>query len=119
MIKGTEVYADLLFERVFFHLIDNAMRYGGKVSRIRFTSGESFEELVISCEDDGTGIPADAKEKIFSRQHFGSAGLAMFVSREILSITGIGIRETGTPGKGARFEIRVPKGAYRFVNQES
>jgi hypothetical protein len=41
----------------------------------------------------------------------------MFVSREILSITGISIRETGTPGKGARFEIRVPKGAYRFINE--
>jgi hypothetical protein len=40
----------------------------------------------------------------------------MFVSREILSITGISIRETGTPGKGARLEIRVPKGAYRFIN---
>jgi hypothetical protein len=42
----------------------------------------------------------------------------MFVSREILSITGMSIRETGTPGKGARFEIRVPKGAYRFVTEE-
>lgn len=119
MITGAEVYADLLFERVFFHLIDSAIRYGGKVSRIRFTCNESFDELVLACEDDGIGIPPDAKEKIFSRQHYGSAGLAMYVSREILSITGIGIRETGTPGKGARFEIRVPKGAYRFVSQES
>ena len=32
----------------------------------------------------------------------------------ILSITGITITETGTPGQGARFEIVVPKGAYRF-----
>jgi len=35
--------------------------------------------------------------------------------REILAITGITIRETGEPGKGARFEITVPKGGYRFI----
>ena len=39
----------------------------------------------------------------------------MYLSREILSLTGITIRETGTFGEGARFEIRVPKGAYRFT----
>ena len=35
--------------------------------------------------------------------------------REILAITGITITENGTPGKGARFEIAVPKGMYRFT----
>ena len=35
--------------------------------------------------------------------------------REILAITGITITENGTPGKGARFEITVPKGAYRVI----
>ncbi len=39
----------------------------------------------------------------------------MYLSREILSLTGISIRETGVYGKGARFELRVPKGAYRFT----
>jgi PAS domain S-box-containing protein len=118
LVTGVEVYADLLLGRVFFHLIDNAIRHGGTITQIRFTCEESFEELVLVCEDDGVGIPADAKEKIFNRQHFVGSGLGMFVSREILSITGMSIRETGTPGKGARFEIRVPKGAYRFVTEE-
>jgi len=39
----------------------------------------------------------------------------LFLSQEILSITGITITETGEPGKGARFEITVPKGGYRFT----
>jgi len=34
--------------------------------------------------------------------------------REILDITGISLRETGEPGKGARFEMTVPKGAFRL-----
>ena len=39
----------------------------------------------------------------------------MYLAREILSLTGISIRETGVYGQGARFELRVPKGAYRFT----
>jgi signal transduction histidine kinase len=38
----------------------------------------------------------------------------LFLSREILAITGITITGNGVPGKGARFEITVPKGMYRF-----
>ncbi len=35
-------------------------------------------------------------------------------TREILDIIGITIKETGEPGKGARFEMVVPKGAWRM-----
>jgi PAS domain S-box-containing protein len=111
-----EIYADHLLEKVFFSLIDNAIRYGRKIRNLRFFCEESFEELLVICEDDGIGIPPDAKEKIFNRRFFQNTGLDMYLSRQILSITGISIRETGIYGTGARFEIRVPKGAYRFVN---
>ena len=116
-IDRVEIYADHLLERVFFHLIDNAVRYGRKIKNLRFFCEESFEELLVICEDDGIGIPPDAKEKIFNRQFFQNTGLDMYLSRQILSITDISIRETGIYGTGARFEIRVPKGAYRFINQ--
>jgi signal transduction histidine kinase len=39
--------------------------------------------------------------------------MGLSLAREILSITNITITETGEPGKGARFEIKVPEGAYR------
>jgi hypothetical protein len=39
--------------------------------------------------------------------------------REILSITGITIAETGEFGKGARFEIRVPKNGYRILSDKN
>jgi PAS domain S-box-containing protein len=110
-----EVYADPLLERVFYNLIDNALKYGGEqMKTIRFSLQESGRGLVIICEDDGVGIPADKKEAIFNRGYFKHTGFGMFLSREILSITGITIAETGIPGKGARFEIVVPKGMYRF-----
>jgi hypothetical protein len=43
----------------------------------------------------------------------------LFLSLEILSITGLSIKETGEQGKGARFEIRVPKEAFRFDTHET
>ena len=42
--------------------------------------------------------------------------MGLFLTREILGITGITIEETGEPGKGARFEMLIPKGMYRFEN---
>jgi signal transduction histidine kinase len=65
------------------------------------------------CEDDGDGIIAEEKEKIFERGFGKNTGLGLALSREILAITGITITETGEPGKGARFEIAVPKGMWR------
>jgi len=110
---GTEVLADPLIARVFYNLMDNAVRYGGTITGIRFSAEKSGGRAVLVCEDDGEGIPAVEKEKIFERGFGKNTGLGLFLAREILSITGITIRETGVPGKGARFEITVPEGGWR------
>jgi signal transduction histidine kinase len=70
--------------------------------------------LILFFEDNGTGIPYDLKERIFEQEYGRGTGLSLFLSCEILSITGITIRETGDSGRGARFEITVPKGVWRF-----
>ena len=69
---------------------------------------------MIIIEDDGIGITRKDKSRIFDRGVGQNTGLGLFLVREILSITGITIVETGEPGKGARFEIRVPRGRYAF-----
>jgi len=118
-VIGLEAYADPLFGKVFYNLIDNALRYGGpKMTTIRIFTKESEKGLVISVEDDGTGISAEDKKHLFERGFGHCTGLGLFLSRDILSITGIKITETGEPGKGARFEITVPKGAYRLTGAE-
>ena len=113
--KNPEIFADRLFEKVFYNLIDNALRYGGEeMKTIRFSSQESDASLTILCEDDGVGISPDEKKHLFVRGFGKNTGLGLFLSREILSITGITITENGTQGKGARFEITVPKGMWRM-----
>ena len=111
---SAEVFADPLIVKVFYNLMDNAVRYGGKITTIRFSALERNGDEVLVCEDDGDGVPQDEKEKIFERGFGKNTGLGLALSREILSITGITITETGEPGKGARFEMVVPKGAWQF-----
>jgi|GEM_PF-5300527 len=54
-------------------------------------------------------IPDELKKTIFERVFTPAKGMGLFMTREILEITGIIIRETGIFGKGARFEISVPR----------
>jgi PAS domain S-box-containing protein len=108
-----EIYADLLLGKVFFNIVENSIRHGEHTRFIRFSYRETDDDLVIICEDDGIGVPAIAKEGIFRREYYHNTGYGLFLTEEILSITGISIRETGEPGKGVRFEISVPKGAFR------
>jgi PAS domain S-box-containing protein len=111
-----EVYADPLFDKVFYNLIDNALRYGGDgVKTIRVHCHESENHLTLVCEDDGTGIANEDKKSLFTKGFGKNTGLGLFLTREILSITDITITENGIPGKGARFEITIPKGGYRFT----
>jgi signal transduction histidine kinase len=69
-------------------------------------------------EDDGIGVQETDKDRIFEKGFGKNTGLGLFLSREILSITGLAMRETGISGKGARFEILVPNGKYRFTRPE-
>ena len=113
-LEDTEIYADPLLEKVFYNLIDNAIRYGETVTAIRFYYQISDKGLALICEDDGVGVPAESKEQIFERGIGRNTGMGLFLTREILLITGITIQENGTYGKGARFELLIPNGAWRF-----
>jgi signal transduction histidine kinase len=113
-VEGLEVYADMLLEKVFFNIVDNALRHGQTVTKIRFSLQETRNGITIFCDDNGIGVPQSMKEGIFKREYYRNTGYGLFLASEILGITGLTIVETGEPGLGARFEIRVPKGIYRL-----
>ena len=108
-----EIYADPLFEKVVYTLLENAIRHGGKLTYIRLSYQIMKNGCLVICEDDGIGVPYEDKENIFLREFGKHTGFGLFLSREILGITGFSIRETGRHGNGARFEILVPEGSYR------
>jgi signal transduction histidine kinase len=104
-----------MLEKVFYNLFDNAMQYGGAdLSSITVSPRTAGDHLDIIVEDNGGGITGDDKSRLFERGFGKNTGLGLFLSREILAITGIAIQETSEPGRGARFEIRVPPGKFRF-----
>ena len=108
------IYADPLLERVFFTLLQNSLEHGETVTCIRGYYRVSDSDLTIVFEDNGAGIPEKEKIAIFNRKYYKSTGLGLFLTQEILTMTRLSIHETGIPGEGARFEISVPKGAYRL-----
>ncbi len=111
-VGNLEIFADLLLEKVFFNLVDNVVRHGEKATVIRFSAQETDKGVTISCSDDGIGVPESLKEGIFRREYYRNTGYGLYLAAEILGITGLSIVESGEPGSGARFEIRVPKDAY-------
>jgi signal transduction histidine kinase len=114
-LDGLEIFADPMLELVFQVLADNVLKHGKTATRVSLRYVPGPGSATILFEDNGTGIPNDLKERIFSSdfQHKKAAGL--FLAREILAITGITITETGEPGKGARFEMVVLEGAWRIT----
>jgi signal transduction histidine kinase len=110
-----EVYADPLFEKVFFNLFDNAIRHGEHVTEVQILFVQKGHEGILIVEDNGAGVSAEDKTRIFRRGFGRHTGFGLFLTKEILEITGITIRETGRPGEGARFEMTIPAGFFRFV----
>jgi PAS domain S-box-containing protein len=114
-VEGLEIYADPLLETVFYTLAENVILHDKTATEIRLFYQKSAGGLVLIFENNGAGIPEDRKEKIFERRNEEKKGLGLFLAREILGITGMTIKETGETGNGARFEITIPDGTYRFT----
>jgi CheY-like chemotaxis protein len=107
------IYADPLIMQVFPHIFDNSAKHGRNVTWIRVSCLESEASATLIIEDDGVGIGPEQKPHLFSRDLLQSKGKGLFLVQEILDISGMTIQETGEPGKGARFEIAIPRNQYR------
>jgi len=114
-IRQVHVFADPLLEKVFYNLVENSLRHGEHVTEITLRAAENADGMDLIVEDNGAGVPDEAKEKIFRREYFKNTGFGLFLTREILAITGLSITENGRPGAGARFVIHAPKGVYRIA----
>ena len=114
--ENLEIFADPLLEKVCQRLFENSVKHGDHVTHIRVWHTATPDGVTVFFEDDGIGISAEMKEQIFLRgEGTGRASMrSLIFVREILDITGITIKETGEPGKGVRFEMKVPKGSYRM-----
>lgn len=111
-IEDFFVYADPLFEKVCYNLIENSLRHGEYITQIDITAEEIGTDLVIIVQDNGPGVLQDEKELIFEKGFGKNNGYGLFLSKEILSLSNITIVECGEYGAFARFEIKIPKGRF-------
>jgi signal transduction histidine kinase len=112
-LETVEVWADPMLPRVFYNLLENSARHAESARRVKIDWRIDDDRLVVGVEDNGVGVPMAEKERIFERGVGKNTGFGLFMSREILGLTGIGIAETGVPGQGARFEVSVPREVFR------
>lgn len=112
-VRGLTILADPLLPKVFENLIDNGIRHGGEITNITVTANLKDDGAIsLRWTDNGVGIATNKKERIFEKGFGNNTGFGMFLIREILSLTGISIKEIGTEGEGACFEITIPRGSF-------
>jgi len=116
-LDGLECYADPLLEHAFFNIFENVIVHSKKATHLTITYQKNPDSLSLFIADNGVGIPDEKKKIIFEKTIPRRTGMGLYLVREILSITGIVIRETGVFQEGACFEIEIPARGYRFLNQ--
>ncbi|MEI6293156.1 MAG: response regulator [Methanomicrobiales archaeon] len=109
-----EVHADPLMSRVFMQLFENSVTHGKHADQISISFSIEDETGILTIADNGCGISAPEKSKIFSQDTGQIGGKGLFLVKEILAISNMTIQETGVAGEGSRFEIRIPPGRYRL-----
>ena len=106
-------------ERVFENLIDNALSFAPGGSLIVIAAMRCEDELMVRVDDEGPGVPEEAREDVFRRfqsirpesEAFGQhSGLGLAIARTIVEahqgVIGVESREDRLTG--ARFVVRLP-----------
>ncbi|MGC2222260.1 MAG: ATP-binding protein [Methylocella sp.] len=104
----------LLFQ-VVSNLLSNAVQYSPGGGLIKITAGTDAEQIVISVQDHGTGIPEADRERLFSRYYRGSnvcgiveTGVGLYLVRMVIELHGGEIAVESREGEGSRFTVRLP-----------
>ncbi|MCY1046023.1 ATP-binding protein [Corallococcus sp. bb12-1] len=99
--------------QVLVNLVKNAEEaMTGKGGSLRVRVKGTDADAVIEVEDDGPGIPAEHRARIFEPYFTtkdGGTGLGLAIAARILQEHGGRLEVGGEPGQGARFSVVLPR----------
>jgi heavy metal sensor kinase len=102
---------------VIGNLVDNAIRFAPSGSRVVISVWHDAEDAGISVADEGPGVPAEARERIFerfaredpARGRSGGAGLGLAICREIVRAHDGRIWVEDNTPRGSTFVVSLPQ----------
>ena len=108
--------SDLLMYRVFYNLIENAIKYNVDGGYINVLINENKDDVVIKIEDSGRGIESD-KKKIFeafyrerrTANESNGVGLGLHLVKQIIELHSGTIEVKDGEKVGTQFIVTVPK----------
>ena len=112
------LYADRrAVKQITLNLLSNAVKFTGTGGHITVRARNVSRALMLTIEDNGCGIPADALAKLgrpfeqvqnqFSKSHAGS-GLGLAISRSLAELHGGALKIRSTEGVGTIVSVRIP-----------
>lgn len=114
-----------LLEQAISNLIDNAIKYSPSKTTVTVTCKGNSENLEVSVQDEGTGIPAEHLPRLFERfysvdkarsREMGGSGLGLSIVKHISSIHSGDVSVESQVGKGTKFTITLPTNAEKNSN---
>jgi heavy metal sensor kinase len=101
---------------VFINLLDNALKYSPERSTVTVSLSRDAGGAIVSIEDRGIGIPAEALPHIFrrffrvdaSRTGREGQGLGLAIVERLVALHGGAVAVSSEPGKGSRFSVTLP-----------
>jgi signal transduction histidine kinase len=112
-IQGDE----LRLSQVFHNLIANAVKYSPEGGLVRVDVSSNERGIVVAVIDQGIGIPAAARARMFERFYrapnalalgVDGMGIGLFVVREIVSLHGGTIDVASVESAGSTFTVFLP-----------
>jgi signal transduction histidine kinase len=99
--------------QILGNLVDNACKYAPEDSPVLLIGERQGADVILAVEDDGAGVPAEERERIFERfarlERGRGLGLGLYIARQLARAQGGDLVATeARVASGARFELRLP-----------